>query len=74
MPPNGIFLDLLRAIYRSNSLPLPVRMRAAMACLQHEVPKLGVSVVVNDPDIAARLDRAIERANGIGMKVISRLR
>src|SRR5262249_2322876 len=59
--PNEISLDLLRAVYRSNHLPLHTRMRAAMAALKHEVPTLGVSIVVNDADIAARLDRAIAR-------------
>ena len=30
--PDGLSLDLLRAVYRSNHLPLPIRMRATMAC------------------------------------------
>ena len=59
--PNDLSIDLLRAVYRANHLPLHTRMRAAMACLKHEVPTLGISVVVNDADIAARLDRAIAR-------------
>ena len=59
--PNDLSIDLLRAVYRANHLPLYTRMRAAMACLKHEVPALGISVVVNDADIATRLDRAIAR-------------
>ena len=59
--PNDLSIDLLRAVYRANHLPLHTRMKAAMACLKHEVPTLGISVVVNDADIAARLDRAIAR-------------
>jgi len=59
--PNDLSIDLLRAVYRANHLPLYTRMRAAMACLKHEVPTLGISVVVNDADIAARLDRALAR-------------
>ena len=59
--PNDLSIDLLRAVYRANHLPLYTRMRAAMACLKHEVPTLGISVVVNDADIATRLDRAIAR-------------
>src|SRR5262245_29365035 len=59
--PNDLSIDLLRAVYRANHLPLYTRMRAAMACLKHEVPALGISVVVNDADIATRLDRALAR-------------
>jgi hypothetical protein len=36
-----------------------------MAALKHEVPTLGVSIVVNDADIAARLDKAIARSQSI---------
>ena len=36
-------------------------MRAAISALKHEVPSLGISVVVNDDDIATRLDRALAR-------------
>ena len=61
IPPDGLSIDLLRAVYRANHLPLHTRMRAAMAALKHEVPSLGVSVVVNDADIATRLDKAIAR-------------
>jgi hypothetical protein len=61
IPPDGISLDLLRAVYRSNHLPLTVRLRAAVAALPHEVPRLGVSFVVNDNDIAALLDQRLKR-------------
>jgi hypothetical protein len=60
--PNSNSLDLLQAVYRSNELPLSIRMRAAALALKHEVPTLGVSIVVNDADIAARLDKAIARS------------
>ena len=69
--PNSLSIDLLRAIYRSTSQPLHTRMRAAMACLKHEVPSLGISVVVNDADIAARLDKAIERIKAAEAKTIN---
>jgi len=59
--PNDISLDLLQAVYRNNQLPLTTRMRAAISALKHEVPTLGISVVVNDDDIATRLDRALAR-------------
>jgi hypothetical protein len=62
--PNDLSIDLLRKVYRANHLPLHTRMRAAISALKHEVPSLGISVVVSETDIAARLDRAIARANG----------
>jgi hypothetical protein len=36
--PNGMSIDLLRAVYRNPSIPLPVRIRCAVAALPHEVP------------------------------------
>jgi hypothetical protein len=42
-PPNGQSIDLLRAVYRNPSIPLPVRIRCAVAALPHEVPRLQVS-------------------------------
>ena len=59
--PNDLSLDLLRAVYRANHLPLTTRMRAAISALKQEVPALGVQFVVNDGDIATRLDKAIAR-------------
>ena len=59
--PTDLSLDLLRAVYRANHLPLTTRMRAAISALKHEVPTLGISVVVNDDAIATRLDRALAR-------------
>jgi hypothetical protein len=40
----GMSIDLLRAVYRNPSIPLPVRIRCAVAALPHEVelsPNLG---------------------------------
>ena len=59
--PNDISIDLLRAIYRCNQLPLHTRMRAAMACLTHEVPKLAVTAQVTDMGVAEILDRRLKR-------------
>ena len=75
LPPNGISLDLLRAVYRNSSLALPVRMRAAIAALPHEAPKLAVTALVSDQSFAELLERrlkhlaAVENGNG---KIIER--
>jgi hypothetical protein len=60
-PPNGQSIDLLRAVYRNPSIPLPVRMRAAIAALPHETPRLMVSAQVNEHDFATLLDQRIKR-------------
>jgi hypothetical protein len=60
LPPNGTSLDLLRAIYRNPSLALPVRMRAAIAALPFEAPKLSVIAQVSETDFAAILDRRLQ--------------
>jgi hypothetical protein len=45
----------------------PWRMRAAIAALQFETPRLGVIATTNmsDRDFARLLDKAIERSNGV---------
>jgi hypothetical protein len=59
--PNEISIDLLRAVYRSNHLPLHTRMRAAISALPHEVPRLAVTAVVSEQDFATVLDRRLKR-------------
>ena len=58
--PNATSLDLLRAIYRSPQMPLHTRMRAAMACLKHEHPTLGITFQTTNSDFAELLDRRIK--------------
>ena len=60
-PPNGMSIDLLRAVYRNPSVPLPVRIRCAVAALPFELPKLAVTAVVNEQDFATLLDQRIKR-------------
>jgi hypothetical protein len=67
-PPNGMSIDLLRAVYRSASIPLPVRMRAAIAALPHEVPRLQVSALVNEQSFAEILDRRLKKLDAMNGK------
>ena len=59
--PNGMSIDLLRAVYRNPSIPLPVRIRCAVAALPHEVPRLQVTAQVNEQSFAELLDRRLKR-------------
>jgi hypothetical protein len=60
-PPNGTSLDLLQAIYRCPAMPLHTRMRAAMSCLAHEHPKLGITYQATETDFANLLNARIKR-------------
>jgi hypothetical protein len=62
-------LELLQAVYRDQSQPLGVRMRAATVALPFEVPKLTAVALVDGSDFGSRLDAAIARGHG-EMKVI----
>jgi hypothetical protein len=59
--PNGMSLDLLRAVYRSSSISLSVRLRAAIAALPHESPRLQVTAQINDQSFAEILDRRLKK-------------
>jgi hypothetical protein len=61
IPPNGTSLTLLQAIYRNSSIPLPVRIRCAVACLDHEHPRLQVTAQVNEQSFAEVLERRLKR-------------
>jgi polysaccharide pyruvyl transferase WcaK-like protein len=64
-PLNGMSIDLLRAVYRSPAQPLGVRLRAAIAAMPHEVPKLAVNYEASTEDFAALLDKRIEHQRAI---------
>ena len=56
-------LRYLQMVYRGQIQAEGPRMRAAMACLQFETPKLAVVASVNDPkSFGERLERAIARS------------
>jgi hypothetical protein len=60
-------LDYLQDVYRGRRQAEPWRMRAAIAALQFETPRLGViaTTSLNGEDFGRLLDRAIERSNGV---------
>jgi len=58
-------LDFLQAVYMNKDLPLHTRMRAAMALLPFQHPKLAVTAVVTPQDMAARLERAKARSDSV---------
>ena len=68
LAPNGTSLDLLQQVYRNPSLPLPTRMRAAMAAIQFEHPKLAVTANVESGDFADQLEQAVKRSRMIDAK------
>jgi hypothetical protein len=56
-------LAFLQAVYSMAELPLHVRMKAAIAALPYEHPKLAVTAVLDGTeDLGARLHRAIQRS------------
>jgi hypothetical protein len=59
--PDAMSIDLLRAVYRNPSIPLPVRIRCAVAALPHEVPRLQVTAQVNEHSFAELLEKRIKR-------------
>src|SRR6476620_1528181 len=68
--PGATALDLLRAVYSAPDQPLHRRMRAAIAALPFECPKLAVVASMNaGPGFAAQLEAAIARS-GVGLKLI----
>ena len=57
-------------VYCNNDLPLPVRMRAAIAALPHEVPRLIATAVMNEGSFADLLERRLKRIEQIDQKLI----
>jgi|SRR6476620_9767593 hypothetical protein len=58
-------LQFLQAVYCNEGLALPVRMRAAIAALPFESPKLAVTALVNEQSFAEILDRRLKRIKEI---------
>jgi hypothetical protein len=55
-------LSYLRSIYRNPLEPTSLRMRAAMAAIPFETPKLAVTTNISNENFAAMLDKAIARS------------
>jgi len=65
LPADGTSLTLLQKIYRSPAVALSTRMRAAIASIQFEHPKLAVTANIQAGDFADQLDRAVERSRRV---------
>jgi hypothetical protein len=65
LPENGTSLTLLQQVYCNPSLPLPVRMRAAIAALPFETPKLAVTAYLDGGLLGEVLERAIKRSGKV---------
>jgi hypothetical protein len=59
--PTASSLDLLQAVYRDPTQQLTTRMRAAMACLPFESPKLLATAIIDERDFATLLDQRLKR-------------
>src|SRR6516164_10243363 len=67
---NALGLDRLQAVYRNPRLPLQMRIRAMIAALPFETPKLAVTATVSENDFATLLDRRLKRIEEMKAKAI----
>jgi len=67
---NASGLEGLQAVYRNPRLPLQMRIRAMIAALPFETPKLAVTATVSENDFATLLDRRLKRIEEMKAKAI----
>jgi hypothetical protein len=67
---NALGLEGLQAVYRNPRLPLQMRIRAMIAALPFETPKLAVTATVSEHDFATLLDRRLKRIEEMKAKEI----
>ena len=60
--PDATPLDACRAVYLNGRLPMGMRLKAMIEALPYVHPKLSAIAMLNERDLGARLDRAIERS------------
>jgi hypothetical protein len=63
-------LEFLQEVYCNDQLPLVTRMRAAIAALPFESPKLAVTAMVSEQDFATLLDQRLKRIEEMRAKEI----
>jgi hypothetical protein len=61
LPDGALSLDGLQATYRNPRLPLQVRIRAMIAAIPFETPKLAVTYAATEKDFATLLDQRLKR-------------
>jgi hypothetical protein len=66
LPEGTTAKQALEMVYRGEIVLSPQQMRAAIECLQFEVPKVSAVAVthMDGSDFASALERAIERSKG----------
>src|SRR5215471_14405235 len=67
---DALGLEGLQAVYRNPRLPLQMRIRAMIAALPFETPKLAVTATVSEQDFATLLDRRLKRIEEMKAKAI----
>src|SRR4051794_32373906 len=63
-------ISFLKLVYQNSAMPLSVRMRAAIAALPFESPKLAVTANIQGEGMAALLEARLRRMAGVKPEVV----